>query len=147
MAREDFGSRRTSSFRTLLPTVRRLGGIAPGGATRTLSGSTETSGHGITAADSCDWPHPRRSVDRSDTDAQSLPHQAAAVGLLWIGAEDVHQRRISFRRWPTQTLQEGPGRPRAQHQPQSRSNIFKGAATRAASTVGPFKDSYKVCVA
>jgi transposase len=24
---------------------------------------------------------------------------------------------ISLRRWPTETLQEGPGRPRAQHQP------------------------------
>src|SRR5258706_4568233 len=69
MARKDFGSRRTSSCRTLLPPVRRLGGVAPGDATRTISGSTETSGHETTAADSCDWPHPRRSVDRSDTDA------------------------------------------------------------------------------
>ena len=117
MALKDFGSRGTPSCRTLLPTVRCVGGIAPGDTTRTPRGSTETSGHGITAADSCDWSHPCRSVDRSDTDAQSLPHQAAAVGLLWISAEDVHQRRISLRRWPTETLQEGPSCPWAQHQP------------------------------
>jgi hypothetical protein len=34
-----------------------------------ISGSTKTSGHEITAADSYHWPHPCRSVDRSDTDA------------------------------------------------------------------------------
>ena len=31
---------------------------------------------------SLDQPDPRRFVDRSDADAPSLPHQAAAVGLL-----------------------------------------------------------------
>ena len=79
-------------------------------------GSPETSGHAITAADSLDRPHPRRYVDCSDADAQSLPHQATALGLLWIGAEDVHQWGISLRQWPTETLQKGPGRPRAEHQ-------------------------------
>ena len=117
VAGENLGSRRTPSCRTLLPAVRRLSGIAPASTTRTISGSPETSGHEITAADSLDRPHPRRSVDRSDANPPSLPDQAAAVGLLWIGAEDVHQWGISLRRWPTETLQEGPGRPRAQHQP------------------------------
>src|SRR5258708_5977786 len=87
MARKDFGSRRTPPYRTLLPAVRRLGGIAPGDATRTISGSPETSGHEITAADSLDRPHPCRSVDRSDTNPQPLSDQATTVGLLWIGAQ------------------------------------------------------------
>src|SRR6266849_10484679 len=59
----------------------------------------------------------RQFVDRSDADAQSFPDQATTLGLLWLGAEDVHQWGISLRRWATETLQEGPGRPRAQHQP------------------------------
>ena len=49
--------------------VRHLGGTAPGSATGTLSGKPETSGHEITATDSLDRPHPRRSVGRTDTDA------------------------------------------------------------------------------
>jgi hypothetical protein len=49
--------------RTLLPAVRRLSGITPASTTRTISGSPETSGHEITAADSLDRPHPHRSVD------------------------------------------------------------------------------------
>jgi hypothetical protein len=66
VACEDLGSRRTPSCRTLLSAVRRLSGITPASTTRTISGSPETSGHEITAADSLDRPHPRRSVDRSD---------------------------------------------------------------------------------
>ena len=98
--------------------VRHLGGTAPGSATGTLSGKPETSGHEITATDSLDRPHPRRSVGRTDTDAQPFPYQAPAVGLLWLGTEDLHQRRISFRQWPAQTFQESR-RPRAKPQPQS----------------------------
>src|SRR5216683_3037592 len=103
MACEDRGSRRTPTCRTLLPAVRRLSGIAPASATRTISGSPETSGHEITAADSLDRPHPRRFVDRSAADPQSLPDQATTLGLLWIGAEDVHQWGISLRRWTSET--------------------------------------------
>jgi hypothetical protein len=49
--------------RDLLSAVRCLSGFAPGSAPRAISGIPETSGHEITAADSFDRPHPRRSVD------------------------------------------------------------------------------------
>jgi len=109
----------TSSGGTLLFAVRHLGGIAPGSATGTLSGKPETPGHEITAADSFDRPNPCRSVDRIDPDAQPLSYQAPAVGLLWLGAEDLHQRGIPLCQWSTQTIQKGPSRPRAEPQPQA----------------------------
>src|SRR5215469_13265366 len=118
VACEDLGSRCTSSCGNLLLAVGHLGGIAPGSATGTLSGKPETSGHELTTTDSLDRPHPRRSVDRTDPDAQPLSYQAPAVGLLWLSTEDLHQRRISFRQWPAQTFQESR-RPRAKPQPQS----------------------------
>jgi len=59
-------------------------GIAPGDATRTISGSPETSGHEITAADSCDWPHPARSVIALiQTPNRSAP--SGSVAYCWIG--------------------------------------------------------------
>jgi hypothetical protein len=79
---------------TLLFAVGHLGGIAPGSATGTLSGKPETSGHEITAADSLDRPHPRRSVGRTDTDAQPFPYQAPAVGLQTEQMQ--FQERFSF---------------------------------------------------
>ena len=75
--------------RRLLSTVRCLGGFAPGSAPRAISGIPETSGHEIAAADSLDRPDPRGFVDRSDADAPSLPYQAAAVGLLRTGTENL----------------------------------------------------------
>jgi hypothetical protein len=68
---------------------RCLSGLAPGSAPRAISGIPETSGHEIAAADSLDRPDPRRFVDRSDADAPSLPYQAAAVGLLRTGSENL----------------------------------------------------------
>jgi hypothetical protein len=43
----------------------------------------------IAAADSLDRPDPRRFVDRSDADTPSLAYQAAAVGLLRTGTENL----------------------------------------------------------
>ncbi len=89
MAREDHRSRRAPSRRDLLSAVRCLSCFAPGSATRAISGIPETSGHEIAAADSLDRSHPRRFVDRSHADAPSLPYQAAAVGLLRTGTENL----------------------------------------------------------
>jgi hypothetical protein len=88
-SREDRRSRRAATRRGLLPTVRCLGGFAPGSAPRAISGIPETSGHEIAAADSLDRSDPRGFVDRSDADAPSLPYQAAAVGLLRTGTENL----------------------------------------------------------
>ena len=120
VACKDHGSRCTSSGGNLLLAVRHLGGIAPGSATGTLSGKPETPDHKITAADSLDRSHPRRSVDRTDADAQPLSHQASAVGLQWLGTEDLHQWRIPLCQRRTQTIQKGPSRPRTKPQLQSR---------------------------
>ena len=65
----------------LLSTARRVAGFASGSATRSVGGEPETSGHEIAAPDSLDWPDPRRSADRSDSDTASLSHQAATLGL------------------------------------------------------------------
>ena len=43
----------------------------------------------IAAADSFDRPDPRRFVDCSDADTPSLPYQAATVGLLRTGIENL----------------------------------------------------------
>ena len=65
----------------------------------------------------------------TDPDTEPFSHQAATLGLLWIGLEDLHQWGIPHRRWPTQTLQEVPGHPRAQPQPQPRSEeYFQGCS-------------------
>jgi hypothetical protein len=62
-------------------------------------------------------PHPLRSVVCTPADTEPLPDQTTTLGLLWFGIADLHQRGIPLRQWSTETLQEGPGRPRAQHQP------------------------------
>jgi hypothetical protein len=73
VAGEDRGRRRTPSRGALLPPVRCLGGTAPGSATRALSGRPEASEHQVAAADSLDWPHPRRSVACADADTEPIP--------------------------------------------------------------------------
>src|SRR5215468_9947279 len=67
-----------------------------------------------------DRPHPRRSVGRTDPDAQPLSHQASAVGLLWHVTEDLLQWGIPLCQRRTQTIQKGPSRPRTKPQPKSR---------------------------
>jgi len=88
--------------------------VASRRATGTASGGPEASEHEITAADSHDRSHPRGAVACADPDTEPFSHQAATLGLLRIGLEDLHQWGIPHRRWPTQTLQEVPGHPRAQ---------------------------------
>ena len=86
MACEDHGRRRARTRRDLLSTVRCFSGLASGSAPRTISGSSETPGHEITAADSFDRPHPCRFVDRSDADATSLAwcgKAKNAIGNCW----------------------------------------------------------------
>ena len=57
-------------------------------------------------------PHPRDSVDCADADTQSLPYQAATMGLLRTGAQNVYQRGVPLRWWATETLQEDGGHSR-----------------------------------
>ena len=98
---------------------------------RPSRGWRDRGGGLMMAAPALDRPHPRRSVDRSDANSQSLPYQAAAVGLLWIGIEDVHQWGIPLRRWPTETLQEGLGHSRTEHQPQPRPEKYLQGCSHA----------------
>ena len=88
--------------------------------TGTVSGRAKASDHEVAAADSHDRSDPRSSVARADPDTAPFSHQAATLGLLRIGLEDLHQWGIPLRGWPTPTLQEGPGHSRAQPQPQPR---------------------------
>ena len=59
-------------------------------ATRSVGGRPKTQRYEIAAPDSFDWTHSGRSVDCSDADAASFSHQAATVGLLWFGIENLH---------------------------------------------------------
>src|SRR5215475_5443568 len=117
VAAEDLGKWGTSSRRALLSAVRRSGSLASRSTARTFSRKSETLSHKITAANSLDWSDPLRSVDRDSANTHPFPHQAAAVGLLWFGTEDLHQRGISFRQGPTTTFKEGPGHSWSQPQP------------------------------
>ncbi len=74
------------------------------------------------------------SIDCSDADAASLSHQAATVGLQRSGAGDPRQRAIPLRRRTAATLQETPAiRGLNTNHNHDLKNIFKGAATRAAT--------------
>ncbi len=83
-----------------------------------------STGHEVAAPDSFDRPDPSGSADRSDSDATSLSHQAATLGLQRFGFEDLRQRRIPFCRGATPAIQKAPGHSRAQHQSQSRSEKY-----------------------
>src|SRR5580700_386735 len=124
MARQDHRSRRASPCGDLLPAVGRLAVVARASTTRSVGGRPETQRDEIAAPDSFDWTHSSRSVDCSDADAASISHQAATVGLLWFGIENLHEWRIPNRGGPAETLQEIPGHSRAQRQPQSRSEKY-----------------------
>src|SRR5215469_18218918 len=88
-----------------------------------------------------DRPHPRRSVGRTDPDAQPLSHQASAVGLLWHVTEDLLQwgyRLVSGELKRSKKVLAVRGLNLNQNH--DLKNIFKGAATRAAATAGPLQD-------
>src|SRR5215471_3749975 len=114
MARKDLRGRCTPPCGTLLRAVRRPSGLAPGSAARTLNGKPQTSRYEIAAANSFDRPDPRRSAHCDPANSEPFPYQAAAVGLLWLGTPNLHQRGIPLRRWPIETLQKDPGHPWAE---------------------------------
>jgi len=89
-----------------------------------LSESRKHSATKLLRPDSLDRTHSRSSVDCFDPNATPLPHQAATLGLLRPGAEDLHQRGIPLRRRSTPTLQKGPGHSRAQQKSSSRSEKY-----------------------
>jgi len=69
------------------------------------------------------------------------------MGLLWVGAEDVHQWGISLRRWPTERSKKVLAvRGLNINHNHDLKNIFKGAATRAAATAGPFQNFYQAAL-
>jgi Transposase len=109
--------RRAPPRGVLLSAAGRLTGSAPAGAPRPVSREQKTQRHAMAAPDSFDRTHSRGSAHRSDSDPAPLSHQAATVGLLRIGVEDLQQRGIPFRQRPTPPREETPGHPRAQRQP------------------------------
>src|ERR1035437_7664720 len=124
MARQDYRSRRASPCGDLLPAVGCIAVVARASTTRSVGGRPETQRDELAAPDSFDWTHSGGSVDCSDADAASFSHQAATVGLLWFGIENLHERGIPNRGGPAEALQEIPGHSRAQRQPQSRSEKY-----------------------
>ncbi len=121
VSRPDHRSRRTSPGRDLLPTTGRVAVLAPAGTTGSAGREWKTWCGEIAAPDSFDWIDSRGTADCPDTDASSFSHQAATMGLQWLGFENLRQRRVPLRGRPVETIQEVPGHPRTQRQPQSRS--------------------------
>src|SRR5271169_2202553 len=124
MARQDHRSRRASPGGDLLPAVGRLAVVARASTTRSVGRRAKTQRHEIAAADSFDWTDSGCPAHCSDADAASFSHQAATVGLLWFGIENLHEWGIPNRAGPAETLQEIPGHSRPQRQPQSRSEKY-----------------------
>jgi hypothetical protein len=113
-----------------------------------ISRREKTLRYQITATDSFDRPPTRGPVDCADADTPSLPYQAATMGLLRTGAQNVYQWGVPLRWRSTETLQEGCGYSRTQqNHNHDLKNIFKGAATRAAATAGPFQEFYEARIA
>src|SRR5256885_6715358 len=75
----------------------------------------------MAASDSIDWADSCGFADRSDSNAPSLSHQAATLGIRRFSFEDLQQRGVAFCGGTTQTLQDAAGDPWAQLQPQPRS--------------------------
>src|SRR4029077_16622450 len=102
-----------------LPAVGRIAVVARASTTRSVGRRPKTQRDEVAAPDSFDWTDSGGSAHCSDADAASFSHQAATVGLLWFGIENLPQRRIPNRGGPAETLQEILGHSRAQRQPQS----------------------------
>src|SRR5579862_8827007 len=124
MARQDQRSRRASPGGDLLPAVGRIAVVARASTTRSVGRRPEPQRDEIAAPDSCDWTDSGRSAHCSDADAASFSHQAATVGLLWFGIENFHQRGISNRGRPAETLQEIRGDSGVEPKSQSRSEKY-----------------------
>ena len=77
--------------------VGRVAVVTRASTTRSVGRRPESPGDGIAAPDSFDWADSGRFADCSDADAASFSHQAATVGLLWFGIENLHERGISLR--------------------------------------------------
>ena len=70
------------------------------------------------------------------------------MGLLRTGAENLRKWGISLRWRPTQRSKKAVTiRGLNQNHNHDLKNIFKGAATRAAATVGPFQNFYEARLA
>src|SRR6202790_4094551 len=101
VARQDHRSRRASAGGDLLPAGGRLAGVARASTTRSVGGRPETQRDEIAAPDSFDRTDTGGSAHCSDADAASFSHQAATVGLLWFGIENLHEWGIPIRGRPT----------------------------------------------
>src|ERR1700680_1138546 len=95
MAGQDYRGRRAPPGRVLLPAARRIADSAPASAPRSVRGDQKTRRDEIIASDSFDRSDSGGPADRSDSDAASLSHQTATLGLQRPGFEDLYQRGIS----------------------------------------------------
>ena len=148
VASEDLGRRCPSSCRTVLPAVRLPSDVASRRATGTASGGPEASAHEIAAADSHD-----RSIravlllalmqtpNRFRTKRQLWAYCGLALRTYTSGEYRIvgGQLKRSKKFLAIRGLNLNHNH--------ALKNIFKGAATRAASTAGPFQDFYQVCLA
>ena len=78
----------------------------------------------VAAPDSFGGTDSGGSADRSDSNAPSLSHQTATLGLQRFSFADLQQRGVPFCRGATPALQKTPGHSRAQHKPQPRSEKY-----------------------
>src|ERR1017187_10558942 len=106
MADQDHRTRRAPPGGGLLSATRRIAGSASASPTGSVGGEQEAQRDEFAAPDSFDWSDSWGPVDRPDSDAASLSHQAATLGLQRTGFEDFHQRRTPRSARTAQTLQE-----------------------------------------
>jgi hypothetical protein len=124
MAGQDLRSRRAPPGRVLLLAARRPADFAAASAPGSFDGKQKTRRDETAAPDSFDRSDSSSPADRSDSDAPSLSHQAATLGLQRPGSKNLYQRGILHSARTAQTIQEVAGDPRAQLQSQSRSEKY-----------------------
>ena len=102
----------------------------------------------VAALDSFDRSHPSSAAGRAYPDNTLISHPTATVELLRSGLGDPHQWGIPHSARTTQAFQETVAiRGLNKNHNRDLKNIFKGAATRAAATAGPFQEFYEARIA
>ena len=104
--------------------VRCVGYFAPASTAGSVDRESQAQRDEVAAPDSFDRTDSGGSADRSDSNAPSLWHQTATLGLQRLGSQDLQQRGVPFCRGSTPALQKTSGHSRAQHQSQSRSEKY-----------------------
>src|SRR5262245_11179444 len=147
MARQACRNWSASSRRILLSAVRCFSSFTPASPKRTAPGKPETFRGAAAAPDSRDRSDPCSPISSSDPDAVSLSHQTPVLVLHRAGTKNLHsgEYRIvgsQLKRSKKALAIRGLNR----NHNHDLKNVFKGAATLAAATPGPFQNFYEACL-